>query len=188
MNDSDLIIASQQVENEQVFAKNTSKDVFKRDINGNNKDQTPPVPFASTPVPDLVKSNKPLAKETPKTTRGMSRSRNRSNGQTSLFETSIFDNDGEGENSKSVAELEAETAPRKLLKFDGGSPIKKVNTIYQNTIDFQEIEDDKRVKSGEFDDDSEDELFSQMDIPGEMEIRKPLVFESSSESSNILLS
>ncbi len=119
----------------------------------------------------------------------MSRSRNRSNGQgqTSMFETSIFDNDGENENSKSAAELDVEAAPRKLLKFDG-SPIKKVNTHFQNAFDFQENENDKRVRSGEFDDDSEDELFSQMDIPGEMEIRKPSVFETSSESSNSFMS
>lgn len=135
-----------------------------------------------------MKNSKPSAREreTPKTTRGMSRSRNRSNGQgqTSMFEASLFDSDGVNENSKSAAELEGETAPRKLLKFDG-SPIKKVNT-YQNALDFQEMETDERAKSGEFDDDSEDELFSQIDIPGEMEIRKPSVFETSSESSNIL--
>lgn len=181
LNDSDLIMASQQVECE--FAV-SAKDVIKRDINGNSKKQTPPsAPLTSTPIPDLVKNSALVAKETPKTTRGLSRSRNRSNGhhtnQSSIFENSNLGNDTQYGHCNLSVEGDADT-PRKLLKFDE-SPIKKV-VIESNMNLRSDNSNEDFMTLGDFEDDNEDEIFSQIALPGEMREPRPAVFESSVES------
>ncbi|ODN06662.1 hypothetical protein Ocin01_00011 [Orchesella cincta] len=156
--DSLLIRATQQVEGDAGGdgegessgewlhnEENRDVDRGKRDINGNNRKATSSdeshAPFTSTPIPELGVRKLLTSNETPKSrVSGTSRTRNRSSGKsTSLFESS--DADLELKLSQSD---ETEETPRKLLKFDG-SPI----------------------KIGDFEDDDDDVIFSQIVLPEE---------------------
>lgn len=176
-NDSDLILASQQVENEYVQGRGV-KDAFKRDIKGNSKVQTPTAPFASTPVPASGRRNIAPTKETPRTARSVTRSRNRSNGQNTNKGNNHLDNESLFETSHlDVSNISVDdAAPRKILKFDE-SPIKSVRVNAIQPADLSRV--------GDFDDDNQDDIFSQLEIPGEIR-QKESVFESSSESGRKL--
>ncbi|CAL8111646.1 unnamed protein product [Orchesella dallaii] len=114
---------------------------IKRDVNGRKvtESTSKSLPLTSTPISD---SNFGIQKlptnETPKSrVMGLSRTRNRSAGQSnsSLFECS-------SENLEIKYTEETEEAPRKLLKFD-----------------------ESPIKIGDFNDDEDDEIFSQMELP-----------------------
>jgi len=149
--DSLLLRATQQVEEDSDNSNESMNDNVenmnidsrtKRDINGNNRKESwsneVQAPLTSTPITGLAVQRVQQNNETPKCrVLGLSRTRNRSNGKTS----SIFESSSDNLGMLTSDDVE-ETPRRKLLKFDG-SPI----------------------KVGDFDDDEDDSIFSQMVLP-----------------------